>query len=153
MKKLIALFLTLVCVLGLVGCNDDNQQAQEENAANTNTLEATENSVGEISRGVLKLPVEISEEDANTLSEIINNGTWEEETNNYESDCVINLKGNLMQYNSDSGILNKYNLADMSIYSSVEQDVNGKSLVLSEEDKTTVNTILEKYITLGIESN
>lgn len=153
MKKLIALFLTLVCVLGLVGCNDDNRQAQEEKVANTHSLEVTENYVGEISRGMLKLPVEISEEDASTLSEIINGGTWEEETTDCESDCVINLKGNLMQYNSDSGILNKYNLADMSIYSSAKQDVNRKSLVLSEEERTTVNTILEKYITLGIESN
>lgn len=46
----------------------------------------------------------------------------------------------------------------MSIYSSVdisfdsisEQGIGGKSLVLSEEDKTTVNAILEKYISLGV---
>ena len=35
MKKLIALVLALVCVLGLVGCNNDNQQEQEDKAANT----------------------------------------------------------------------------------------------------------------------
>ena len=152
MKKFIALVLALVCVLGLAGCSD-NKQTKEDKTENTHTLEVTENSVGEIGRGALKLSVEISEDDANFLSQIVNSGTWKEEPTDGESDCVINLKGNLIHYNSDSGILNKYNLADMSIYSSKEQDASGKSLVLSEEDRTTVNAILEKYITLGIDSN
>ena len=56
-------------------------------------------------------------------------------------------------YASDSGILNKYDLSDMSIYSSKEQNVSGKSLVLSEEDRLAVNAILEKYITLGIDNS
>ena len=153
MKKLIALVLALVCVLGLVGCNNNSQQAQENKTANSHTLEVTENSVGEIGRETLNLSVEISEDDANTLSEIINNGTWKEEPTDCESDCVINLKGHWTHYNSESGILNKYNLKDMSVYSSKVQEVSGKSLVLTDEDRITVNTILKKYITLGIESN
>ena len=153
MKKLIALGLALVCVLGLVGCNNDKQQTQEEKAANKHTLEVTENSVGEIGREIFNLSVEISEDDANTLSEIINGGTWIEELTDCESDCVINLKGHWIHYNSDNGTLNKYNLADMSIYSSKESNVSGKSLVLSDEDRGTVNVILEKYITLGFETN
>ena len=152
MKKLIALVLALVCVLGLVGCNN-SQQAQENKTANTHTLEVTENSVGEIGRETFNLSVEISEDDANALSEIINGGTWKEEITDCESDCVINLKGHWSQYNSESGILNRYNVKDMSVYSSKVQEVSGKSLVLSEEDRTTVNAILEKYITLGFESN
>ena len=153
MKKLIALVLALVCVLGLVGCNNDNQQKQEDKEANTHTLKVTENSVGEIGRETFNLSVEISEDDANALSEIINGGTWKEEITDCESDCVINLKGHWSQYNSESGILNRYNVKDMSVYSSKVQEVSGKSLVLSEEDRTTVNAILEKYITLGFESN
>ena len=153
MKKLIALLLALVCVLGLVGCNNDNQQKQEDKKANTHTLKVSENSVGEIGRETFNLSVEITEEDANTLSEIINGGTWKEELTDCESDCVINLKGHWAHYNSESGILNKYNVKDLSVYSSKVQEVSGKSLVLSEEDRATVNTILEKYITLGIESN
>ena len=153
MKKLIALVLALVCVLGLVGCNNDNQQEQEDKTANTHTLKVTENSVGEIGRETYDFSVEISEEDANVLSEIINGGTWKDEITDCESDCVINLKGHWSHYNSESGILNKYNVKDMSVYSSKVQEVSGKSLVLSEEDRITVNTILEKYITLGVESN
>ena len=153
MKKLIALVLALVCVLGLVGCNNDNQQKQEDKKANTHTLKVTENSVGEIGRETFNLSVEITEEDANALSEIINGSTWKEELTDCESDCVINLKGHWSHYNSESGILNKYNVKDMSVYSSKVQEVSGKSLVLSEEDRATVNSILEKYITLGFESN
>ncbi len=153
MKKLIAFVLTLVCVLGLVGCNNDNQQEQEDKVANTHTLEVTENSVGEIGRETFNLSVEITEEDANTLSEIINGDTWIEELTECESDCVINLKGHWAHYNSESGILNKYNVKDLSVYSSKVQEVTGKSLVLSDEDRITVNAILEKYITLGVESN
>ena len=153
MKKLIALVLALVCVLGMVGCNNDNQQKQEDKKANTHTLKVTENSVGEIGRETFNLSVEITEEDANTLSEIINGSTWKEELTDCESDCVINLKGHWAHYNSESGILNKYNVKDLSVYSSKVQEVSGKSLVLSEKDRITVNTILEKYITLGIDSN
>ncbi len=153
MKKLITLVLVLVCVLGLVACNNDNQQAQEDKTENTHTLEVTENAVGEIGRETFNLSVEISEEDANALSEIINGGTWEEEITDCESDCVINLKGHWSHYNSESGILNKYNVKDISVYSSKVQEVSGKSLVLSEKDRITVNTILEKYITLGLENN
>ena len=153
MKKLIALVLALVCVLGMVGCNNDNQQKQEDKKANTHTLKVTENSVGEIGRETFNLSVEITEEDANALSEIINGSTWKEELTDCESDCVINLKGHWAHYNSESGILNKYNVKDLSVYSSKVQEATGKSLVLSDEDRATVNSILEKYITLGIDSN
>ena len=153
MKKLIALLLALVCVLSLVGCNEDNHQAQENKIANTHTFEVTGYSVGEIGRETYNFPVEISEDDADALSEIISGGNWVEEIIDCESDCVIILKGHWSYYNSESGILNEYNVKNMSVYSSKVQEVSGKSLVLSEEDRETVNAILEKYITLGFESN
>lgn len=120
---------------------------------NTHTFEVINNSVGEIGRETYNLSVEISEDDAIALSEIINGGTWIEELTDCESDCVINLNGHWAHYNSESGILNKYNIKDLSVYSSAVQEVSGTSLVLSDEDRITVNAILEKYITLGIESN
>lgn len=124
-----------------------------EDKLKSSYLEVAENTVAEIGRGTLKLAVEISEEDASSLSEIINGGTWIEGTADCKSDCVINIKGHMTYYHSDCGTFNKYNLAEMSTYSSKVQEVSGKSLVLSEEDRTTVNAILEKYITLGIGSN
>ncbi|MBR3870279.1 MAG: hypothetical protein IKJ17_02125 [Clostridia bacterium] len=126
---------------------------RHEDKLKSSYLEVDENTVAEIGRGTLKQAVEISEEDANSLSEIINSGSWIEGTADCKSDCVINLKGHMTYYHSDCGTFNKYNLAEMSMYSSKAQEVSGKSLVLSEEDKTTVNTILEKYIILGIGSN
>ncbi len=152
MKKLIALVLAFVCMLGLVGCSD-NQVQPEDKTSDTHTLEVTENSVAEIGRETFKLPVEISKEDANTLSQILNNSSWTEETTDCESNCVINLKGYWSYYDSNSGILNRYNLKEMSVYSSKVQEVSGKSLILSSEDRITVNAILQKYITLGIVSN
>jgi len=63
----------------------------DEDKLKSSYLEVAENTVAEIGRGTLKLAVEISEEDANSLSEIINSGTWKEETTDCTSDCVINL--------------------------------------------------------------
>lgn len=116
-------------------------------------IDVTENSVGGIGRESFEFPVEISEDDANALSQIIGGETWKDEITDCENDCVINLKGHLTYYNSENGIFNQYDLKDMSVYSSKEQEVNGKSLVLSEEDRTTVNAIIERYITLGFDSN
>jgi len=120
-----------------------------EDKLKSSYLEVAENTVAEIGRGTLKQAVEISEEDANSLSEIINGSTWIEGTADCKSDCVINLKGHMTYYHSDCGTFNKYNLAEMSTYSSKVQEVDGKSLVLPEEDMLIVNTILQKYITLG----
>ena len=153
MQKLIALVFAMVFVLFLVSCNEDNHQAQENKTVNTYTIDVTENSVGEIGRETYKFPIEISEDNANALSEIINGSTWIDELTECESDCVINLKGHWAQYDSESGILNKYNASELSSFSSKVQEAKGKSLVLSEEDRETVNSILEKYITLGIETN
>ena len=121
-----------------------------ESNKNYKTIKVTENSVSEIGREEFKLPVEITEDDAKKLSQIINNDVWKEEPTECESDCVINLKGYWTYYDSNSGTLNKYNFADVTSYSSSKQGIDGKSLVLSEEDKATVNAILEKYISLGI---
>lgn len=132
-------------------------QHYESNKDNK-TINVTENSVSEIGREEFNLPVEITEDDANKLSQIINSGVWKEEPTECESDCVINLKGSWTYYDSNSGTLNKYNFADMSIYSSADisfdsisdKGFSGKSLVLSDEDRITINAILEKYISLGI---
>ena len=116
-------------------------------------FEVPENTVSEIGRGRFKLAVEISEEDAKVLYEVIHQGTWKEGTTECESDCSLNLKGDMIYYHSSCGTFNKYNLKEMSVYSSKVQKVNGKSLVVSDEDRIIINTILEKYVTLEIDSN
>lgn len=117
------------------------------------TLEVMESTVAEVGRGLLNLPVEVTKEDADALSKIINSGSWIEEPTEYDRDCVINLKGHWMYYDSNSGILNKYDLSGMSYYSSIVQEVKGESLVVSETDRVTINSILQKYITLGPENH
>ena len=150
MRKWIGLMMGVVCMLSFIGCSND-QNVEMDKKENTYPLKITENSVGEVGRETFNLPVEISEDDANILSEIINSGNWADTTTECESDCTINLKGHWTHYDSETGILNRYNLKDMSVYSSKVQEVNGKSIILSEEDRTTVNAILEKYITLGMD--
>ena len=122
-----------------------------EDKLKSSFLEVAENTVAEIGRGTLKQAVEISEEDANILSEIINRGTWKEGTPDCMRDCAINIKGHLVYYHSACGTLIKYNLVEMSTYSSKVKEDDEKSLALSEDDKITVNTILRKYISLNVD--
>lgn len=147
MKKLITLILASAFVLGLVGCGNEKQPAPQEDP-DTYTLDVMESYVREIGREAPGLPVEISEKDASTLSKIIDGGTPKENAADHESDCVINLKGHLMHYNSDSGALSKYSLSDMPVLSSQEPSVGGESFMLSDADRAAVNAILDKYISL-----
>ena len=155
MKKLIALILTMVCVFGLVGCDNSNQQEQEEYEANkdVNIIQVTGNSVGELGSGALNQLVKISDEDGTTLSQIVNGSTWKEEPTDCVSDCLLVLNGDFLYYNSENGILNTHNKSGATIHFNNGSNESEKSLVLSEEDRATVNAILEKYITLGFETN
>lgn len=124
----------------------------EPAAEDAYTLEVMENTVSGIGRGTLQTAVALSQEDAKTLSEILDRAAWTEGTTDCSSDCVINLKGHITHYHSDCGTFNKFNLAEMSPYSSKELEITGKSCLLSEEDRTIVNAILEAYITLSATS-
>ena len=112
-----------------------------------------ENYVAEIGRGETKLSVELSDEDTDFLADMMRYLAWTDRIINAENDCAINLGGRLIYYDSVSGTLNEYDLSDMSIYSSKEESMIGKSVVLSEEERASVNTILKKYITLLADSN
>lgn len=110
-----------------------------------------ENTVAEIGRGTFKTAVELSEEDTSTLTQIINNGNWSEGTAECLNDCAINLNGILIYYHSDCGTFNRLDLANMQYQSSQEQEVSGKGLTLTNENKEIVNKLLKKYINLGFE--
>ncbi|MBQ4347511.1 MAG: hypothetical protein IJC39_03605 [Firmicutes bacterium] len=119
-----------------------------------NTFEVMEYTVAEIGRGTLKTAIELSPEDAETLTSIIEDGNWnacDGNTVDYESDCAINLKGILIYYHSGCGRFNKYKLPDMLPYSSKEPDIDIKTMLLTETEKIAVNSILRKYITLGVD--
>ena len=119
--------------------------SQFENASEkhkfTKTIETTENSI--MKEG--QLPVEISDEDANTLINLFQSDTWKEELIEGDFDYLINLKGGITHYNSAIGLLCKYNLSEATAYSSKVEKASGKSLTLSEENRAYVNSILKKY--------
>lgn len=151
MRKYIVLLVFLVCTLGLVACNSNQQE--QENKIDSNSQEIIDNTVTEIGRGTLKKPIELSEEDAETLAKILKNESWNtDETTDCANDCAINLKGRLVYYHSDCGTFNEYDLSDMTSFSAQESNIDGKSLLLTETEQKTVNTILKKYIMLGADN-
>lgn len=151
MRKYIVLLVFFVCTLGLVACNSNQQE--QENKIDSNSQEIIDNTVTEIGRGTLKKPIELSEEDAETLAKILKNVSWNtDETTDCANDCAINLKGRLVYYHSDCGTFNEYDLSDMTSFSAQESNIDGKSLLLTETEQKTVNTILKKYIMLGADN-
>lgn len=76
----------------------------------------------------------VSREDAILLRALLESGAWDEGT----ADCISNYElifdGNTIRYHSDCGTFND------SVYN--------RHMLLSEEDKTEANAILEKYISL-----
>ena len=82
-------------------------------------------------------PVTISKEDASVLRAIFESEEWDEGTSDCLDNCELIFDGNTVRYHSDCGTFND------SIYN--------RHLLLGEEDKTEVNAILEKYISLQSE--
>ena len=128
-------------------CFATNPVTAEPSTPNA-TVPVMQNVVGEIGREELHTGVELSADDAETITEIIDNGTWIETTPNCVMNCSINLNGRLYYYCSDSGTLEKFDLSEMTYFSAQTPAVNHKCLTLSDAQKTLVNAILEKYITL-----
>ncbi len=107
-------------------------------------------SVAKIGKGTLSQAVDISAEDATSLTEIIKSGNWIRDNSKCEHDCVMTLSGYSVHYHSECGTLEKINLSEVSTYSSKEPSTNSM-LILDEQTKDKVNTILEKYIDLDNE--
>jgi len=142
----------LIAAVSLISCGDSRQENQEK-TANTYTADLLEYSVSAIGRGDFQLPAEISEEDADAISLILEKGGWTKSTADSERNCAINLNGHLLYYHSHSGTFCKYDLSKLSPFSSVKQEINEEFLILSEEDRTLVNAILEKYIDLPADAD
>ena len=82
-------------------------------------------------------PVTISREDARIFRAFIEAGEWHEGTSDCLNNCEFIFDGNTVRYHSDCGTFND------SVYN--------RHITLSEEDKSEVNAILDKYISLQAE--
>ena len=153
MKRLMALALLLAFMLSLAACaskSDETTDTLESGNIDT-TIPVMQNVVREIGRERLHTGVELSTDDAEAIVEIIDNGTWIEATPNCAMNCSINLSGTngrLYYYCSDSGILEELDVSKISYFSALVQEMNNKSLELSDTQKDVLNAILEKYISL-----
>lgn len=103
----------------------------------------------EINRGEGRPLVDMTEEDARTLLQIIEEGTEKYEgTTDCLRDCAININGRLFYYHSSCGTFYEPDLGVMSTYSSVEVGNPGMSYHLTETQRAEVNEILKRYIML-----
>ena len=103
----------------------------------------------EINRGEGRPLVDMTEEDARTLLQTIEEGTEKYEgTTDCLRDCAININGRLFYYHSSCGTFYEPDLGVMSTYSSVEVGNPGMSYHLTETQRAEVNEILKRYIML-----
>ena len=82
--------------------------------------------------------VDLSAEDAETIYAILNNDAWNVEgTTDCFSNCAVTIGEETFLYHSDCGTFN--------------DKVKQQYLSLNDEDKTIINGILEKYVSLASE--
>ena len=79
----------------------------------------------------------LSSKDAAVIVELFERVSWREGTSDCANDCLLIIDDDEIQYHSDCGTFN--------------DEVNEKSLQLTEKQQVEVNAILEKYIALGMD--
>ena len=94
--------------------------------------EAGENRISSLSSQSKEF-VNLEKEDAEFLKELFKEGSWEEGTPRCLSDVEINLGGMAYTYHSDCGTFS----------------FDGKSLRTGDALKQNINSVLEKYVSLG----
>ncbi|MDE7202278.1 MAG: M56 family metallopeptidase [Lachnospiraceae bacterium] len=102
----------------------------EEDAARQETF--ADMQVSDILNG--SSPITISREDASVLRVFLESGEWGDGTSDCLDNCELIFDGNTVKYHSDCGTFND------SVYN--------RHISLSEENRTEVNAVLEKYISL-----
>ena len=84
---------------------------------------------------------ELSEENAKTILQILDSGSWVSDATKCASDCVLNFDGRTVYYHSDCGTFNER----------LEQ--GHQSLRLSDADRETVNAVIQTVIPHDISPN
>lgn len=154
MKKLLALFCVLTCMLSLVAC--DKATGSEEpvtGGAVSDMPEVDKNVSGEIEQTQQAIVESISgtitridedkiydlnEEEVKIIADIIENGTWNTEgTAECANDCKLIIDDRTYYYHSECGTFN--------------DKVNNQNLPVTAKEKESINVILAHYIILGSE--
>ncbi|MDE6846905.1 MAG: hypothetical protein K2J99_14245 [Lachnospiraceae bacterium] len=154
MKKLLALFWVLTCMLSLVAC--DKATGSEEpvtDGAASDMPEVDKNVSGEteqtqqaivesISGTITRIDedkiYDLNEEEVKMIADIIENGTWNTEgTAECANDCKLIIDEITYYYHSECGTFN--------------DKENNQNLPVTTKEKESINVILAHYITLGSE--
>ncbi len=154
MKRVLALFLVLICMLSLVAC--DKATGSEEPVTNgeisdmleidKNVSDETEqiqqaivkNISGTITRIDEDKIYDLTEEEVKIIADIIENNTWSTEgTAECANDCKLIIDERTYYYHSECGTFN--------------DKENNQNLPVTAEEKESINAILAQYITLGLE--
>jgi len=154
MKRLLALFWILTCMLSLVAC--DKATGSEEPVAGgavSDMPEVDKNVSGEaeqtqqaiiesISGTIARIDEDkaynLNEEEVKIIADIIENGSWNTEgTAECANDCKLIIDERTYYYHSECGTFN--------------DKENNQNLPVTAKEKESINVILVRYIILGSE--
>ncbi len=154
MKRLLALFWILTCMLSLVAC--DKATGSEEPVAGgavSDMPEVDKNVSGEaeqtqqaiiesISGTIARIDEDkaynLNEEEVKIIADIIENGSWNTEgTAECANDCKLIIDERTYYYHSECGTFN--------------DKENNQNLPVTAKEKENINVILARYIILGSE--
>ena len=152
MKRVLALFLVLICMLSIVAC--DKATSSEEPVIDGGVSDVSEidiNVSGETEQQAIVESIsgtitridedkiyDLTEEEVKIIADIIENGTWNTEgTAECANDCKLVIDDRTYFYHSECGTFN--------------DKENNQNLSVTGEEKESINAILAQYITLGLE--
>jgi len=113
MKKLIAFLLALIFVLSLVGCSQEIYKLPHDQFC----YSADDSQTYELNKNAKQY-----------IIDLLNNASWINDLSNCNSDFVFYTQAQEIRYHSECGTFNDY--------------TNQKSMAVSEEQRTAINTML-----------
>ena len=125
MKRVLALFGVLICMLSFVAC--DKATGSEDPIISGTITRIDEDKI-----------YDLTEEEVKIIADIIENGTWNTEgTAECANDCKLIIDERPYYYHSECGTFN--------------DKENNQNLPVTAEEKESINVILAQYVTLGLE--
>ena len=154
MKRVLALFLVLICMLSVVACDkatgsgepvrdgDVSDISEIDKDVSSETEQTQQANVESISGTISHIDedkiCDLTEEEVKIIADIIENGTWNTEgTAECANDCKLIIDERTYYYHSECGTFN--------------DEKNNQNLPVTAEEKESINAILAQYITLGLE--
>ena len=151
MKRVLALFLVLICMFSLVACDKATESVIDDEVSNMSEVdknvsgetEQTQQAIVESISGTITRIDEdkiydLTEEEVKIIADVIENGTWNTEgTAECANDCKLIIDERTYYYHSECGTFN--------------DKENNQNLPVTTKEKESINVILAHYITLGLE--